>query len=97
MKMLTGMLRPTGGKIYFGDHEWCRTDLYQIGALIENPPIYENLRVRTLKLVLPKERIYEVLDTVDLKNTGKKRTGHFFYGMKQRLERGRSFRTGTVF
>ena len=89
--MITGMLRPTGGKIYFGDHEWCRKDLNQIGALIENPPIYENLtaeenlRVHTLQLGLPDERIRQVLDTVDLKNTGKKKAGQFSYGMKQRL------------
>ena len=91
LKMITGMLRPTGGKIYFGDHEWCRKDLNQIGALIENPPIYENLtaeenlRVHTLQLGLPDERIRQVLDTVDLKNTGKKKAGQFSYGMKQRL------------
>ena len=91
LKMITGMLRPTGGKIYFGDHEWCRKDLNQIGALIEHPPIYENLtaeenlRVHTLQLGLPDERIRQVLDTVDLKNTGKKKAGQFSYGMKQRL------------
>ena len=91
LKMITGMLRPTGGKIYFGDHEWCRKDLNQIGALIENPPIYENLtaeenlRVHTPQLGLPDERIRQVLDTVDLKNTGKKKAGQFSYGMKQRL------------
>ena len=91
LKMITGMLRPTGGKIYFGDHEWYRKDLYQIGALIENPPIYENLtaeenlRVHTLQRGLPEERIRQVLETVDLKHTGKKRAGQFSYGMKQRL------------
>ena len=89
--MIAGMLRPTGGKIYFGDHEWCRKDLYQIGGLIENPPIYENLtaeenlRVHTLQRGLPEERIHQVLETVDLKHTGKKRAGQFSYGMKQRL------------
>ena len=85
LKMIAGMLRPTGGKIYFGDHEWCRKDLYQIGALIENPPIEENLRVHTLQRGLPEERIHQVLETVDLKHTGKKRAGQFSYGMKQRL------------
>ena len=91
LKMIAGMLRPTGGKIYFGDHEWYRKDLYQIGALIKNPPIYENLtaeenlRVHTLQRGLPEERIRQVLETVDLKHTGKKRAGQFSYGMKQRL------------
>ena len=34
---------------------------------------------------LPEERIDEVLDIVDLKNTGKKRAAKFSMGMKQRL------------
>lgn len=91
LKMVTGMLRPTEGKIFFKGHEWRRKDLYHIGALIENPPVYENLtaeenlRVRTLELGLPDKRIAEVLEMVDLTNTGKKRAGQFSYGMKQRL------------
>ena len=34
---------------------------------------------------LPKERIEEVLEIVDLKDTGKKRTAQFSMGMKQRM------------
>ena len=62
-----------------------------IGALIESPPLYENLtarenlKVRTLMLGLPDSRIDEVLKIVDLTNTGKKRAGQFSMGMKQRL------------
>ena len=43
LKMLTGMMKPTAGKIYFDGKLWDRKDLSKIGALIENPPIYENL------------------------------------------------------
>ena len=43
LKMLTGMMKPTAGKVYFDGKLLDRKDLSKIGALIENPPIYENL------------------------------------------------------
>lgn len=91
LKMLTGMLRPTSGKIEFDGNPWNRADLNKIGALIENPPIYENLtawenlKVRTTFFGLPDTRITEVLKIVDLTDTGKKKSGQFSMGMKQRL------------
>lgn len=91
LKMITGMLRPTSGSIRFDGHEWSRRDLSRIGALIETPPLYdnltakENLRVRTTMLGLPESKIGEVLQTVDLTETGTKRAGQFSMGMKQRL------------
>ncbi|KOS00339.1 lantibiotic protection ABC transporter ATP-binding protein [Paenibacillus polymyxa] len=91
LKMLTGMLRPTSGEILFQGKPWSRKDLAQIGALIESPPLYENLtarenlKVRTTLLGLPDSRIDEVLNIVDLAHTGKKRSGQFSMGMKQRL------------
>lgn len=91
LKMITGMLHKSSGEILFDGHQWSRKDLADIGALIETPPLYENLtarenlKVRTLLLGLPDSRIDEVLEIVDLKNTGKKRSGQFSLGMKQRL------------
>lgn len=91
LKMITGILRPTSGEIEFDGHPWSRRDLRSIGALIETPPLYENLtayenlKARTLALSLPESRIKEVLETVQLQNTGKKKAGHFSLGMKQRL------------
>ena len=91
LKMLTGMITPSSGEICFKGKPWERTDLLQIGALIENPPIYENLtafenlKVRALLYNLPDSRINEVLEIVNLTNTGKKRSGQFSMGMKQRL------------
>lgn len=85
LKMLTGILRPTSGEIEFDGHAWNRSDLQSIGALIEMPPLYENLKVRTLALGLPDARIEEVLRIVDLTDTRKKKSGHFSLGMKQRL------------
>ena len=91
LKMITGMLHPTSGEIVFNGHDWSRKDLEQIGALIETPPLYENLsavenlEVRATLLNIPKKQIGEVLETVDLKNTGRKKAGQFSMGMKQRL------------
>ena len=91
LKMLTGILRPTGGRILFDGHEWSRKDLAETGALIETPPVYENLsawenlKVRALLLGVSDERIREVLELVDLAGTGKKKAGAFSMGMKQRL------------
>ncbi len=91
LKMITGILKPTSGTILFDGHPWERKDLNHIGALIEMPPLYENLtayenlKVRTTLLGLKDSRIDEVLEIVRLTNTGKKRAGQFSLGMKQRL------------
>lgn len=91
LKMITGILKPTSGSIEFDGHLWKRNDLEHIGALIEMPPLYENLtayenlKVRTALLGLDDARINEVLQIVQLTNTGKKRAGQFSLGMKQRL------------
>lgn len=91
LKMIMGIARPSSGTISFQGKPWNREALQDIGALIENPPLYgnltaqENLRVRTTALGLPKSRIDEVLDIVDLKNTGSKKAKQFSMGMKQRL------------
>ena len=91
LKMITGILKPTSGEMLFDGQLWSREVLAQIGALIENPPIYENLsarenlKVRALLLGVDESRIDEVLSIVNLKNTGKKKAGQFSLGMKQRL------------
>lgn len=91
LKMITGILHPSDGDIIFDGHPWTRNDLQHIGALIETPPLYENLtayenlKVRATLLGLPDTRIDEVLETVNLTNTGKKKAGQFSLGMKQRL------------
>lgn len=91
LKMITGILKPTSGIIEFDGHPWSRKDLSSIGALIETPPLYENLtayenlKVRATLLGIDDERIDEVLQIVRLTDTGKKRAGQFSLGMKQRL------------
>lgn len=91
LKMIVGLLRPTGGQIFFNRKLWERESLTKIGSLIESPALYgnltaeENLLVHTRLLGIPHEKIHEVLETVDLKNTGKKKASQFSMGMKQRL------------
>lgn len=91
LKMLSGLSRPTSGEILFEGHPWSRKDLKDIGALIETPPIYENLtawenlKVKALLLGVSEERMQEVLEIVNLTDTGRKRAGAFSLGMKQRL------------
>ncbi|MDE7250016.1 MAG: lantibiotic protection ABC transporter ATP-binding protein [Lachnospiraceae bacterium] len=91
LKTMTGLLRPSSGEIYFKGHKWSRKDLENIGSLIENPPIYENLtawenmKVRALLIGAADERIREVLKITDIADTGRKRAGAFSLGMKQRL------------
>ena len=51
LKMITGMLHKTSGEIIFEGHSWSRNDLRKIGALIESPPLYENLTAREKLLI----------------------------------------------
>ena len=91
LKIITGLLKQTSGQVTFNGKQWTRKDLVHIGSLIENAPLYgnltakENLEVINTILGLPKERIEEVLQIVDLTNTGSKRVMDFSMGMKQRL------------
>ena len=91
LKMISGMINPTSGEIIYKEKPWSRNDLLEIGSLIEQSPIYENLtarenlKVRTLLYNLPDSRIEEVLEIVNLTNTGNKKAGKFSMGMKQRL------------
>ena len=79
LKIITGMIQPSSGEIFFDGRKWERKDLLKIGALIEEPPVYENLtafenlKVRALLYNLPNSRIEEVLKLVGLTNTGKKK------------------------
>nr|WGD69941.1 lantibiotic protection ABC transporter ATP-binding protein [Bacillus subtilis] len=91
LKILTGILRKTSGEVFFDGHKWKRSDLQNIGSLIEAPPLYDNLtafenvKVHATLLVLSEDRIHSVLKTVDMQDAGKKRAGQFSMGMMRRL------------
>jgi ABC-2 type transport system ATP-binding protein len=91
LKLLTGMLHPTEGKVLFKGNPLTTRDLFFVGSLIDEPALYdnltaqENLKVRTIPLGIDSRKIDEVLDVVNLQNTKNKRVKHFSLGMKQRL------------
>lgn len=91
LKMITGIITPTSGEIFFNNHPWTRKDLLSIGSLIESPPLYENLtafenlKVRATLMGISIDKCNEALQKMDLMDTKNKKTSDFSLGMKQRL------------
>jgi len=94
LKMLTSLTRPTSGSISLFENDLAQSKkgLEYVGAIIENPGIfdnmtaYQNLKVKFLAMGNKNyEKIDELLKLVELDKTGKKKTKNFSYGMKQRL------------
>ena len=95
IRLLLGLLKKNGGTISLFDKptEKARIEsLSKIGALIENPSLYENLNAQeNLKIAanyrgnISKERINEVLDIVKLSYAKGKKVKAYSLGMKQRL------------
>lgn len=94
LSLLLGLMRLQKGSITIFGKE-LKSDriniLKKIGALIETPSFYghltarENLEVYRNVYGVDKDRVEEVLQLVDLVDTGKKKARHFSLGMKQRL------------
>lgn len=94
LRMISGLAKPTEGEIsLFGrsgkDLKEVRS---RIGCLIEAPGLYgnmtayENLMIKCRLFGITKRGyIEELLDTVGLKDVGKKKTKQYSLGMKQRL------------
>jgi ABC-2 type transport system ATP-binding protein len=91
LKMITGILKPTSGEILFNNHPWTRKDLWDIGSLIESPPLYENLtafenlKVRAVLMGISLNKCNEVLRKMDLVSAKDNKVAEFSLGMKQRL------------
>ncbi|MCY9196109.1 ABC transporter ATP-binding protein [Bacillus atrophaeus] len=95
MKMLTSLIKPTGGEIEILGHKLTNTSykvLGRIGSMIEYPIFYEKLTAQeNLELHCEymgyhdKNLIQEVLGMVNLKNIEDKAVKTFSLGMKQRL------------
>lgn len=95
LKMILGLVRPTGGDIsVFGLPMSSRRRLRilkQVGSLIESPSYYghltgeENLRIVQTMRGVPARHIQEVLEIVRLADQKNKHVAHYSLGMKQRL------------
>lgn len=94
LRLILGLLRKQAGTISIFGKPFLENRipiLKNIGSLIESPSLYghltalENLRIQQVLYQCPKSRILEVLNTVGLSDTGKKKAGQFSLGMKQRL------------
>jgi ABC-type multidrug transport system ATPase subunit len=94
LRLLLGLLKKQDGEITVFNNSFASNRieiLRKTGSLIESPSLYghltavENLLVWQKLYQCPKARIQEVLETVGLPDTGKKRTEQFSLGMKQRL------------
>ncbi len=95
MKLLLGLVRPTGGKIHLFGEEHSRfpkQDYNRIGSMIEAPAFYENLTARENLQILArlrgqhrKDTVERALSVVGLQQEEKKQFRRFSVGMRQRL------------
>ncbi|NEG88571.1 ATP-binding cassette domain-containing protein [Bifidobacterium aerophilum] len=98
MKMTAGLAMPNDGEITVFGHAGHGTahasgGVRRVGALIENPGLlphmsaFDTMMAQALALGVadPKPVCRDLLDQVGLGNTGRKKTGGFSLGMKQRL------------
>src|SRR5678809_1192658 len=95
LRMLLGLVKPTSGVIKFpvrdSSWEYLRARA-RVGAIIETPAFYENFSARrNLQLLaslsggVPKKRVEEVLELVDLRDRAEDPVKVYSYGMRQRL------------
>lgn len=95
IRLILGLIKASSGTILIGEqsiHKNRIQVLSNIGALIENPSLYEHLSaIDNLRITanyrgnISKERITEVLDIVKLSHVTLKKVKTFSLGMKQRL------------
>lgn len=94
MKMISGLSTQTDGEIYLFGKTGRELDEIRnrIGCLIEAPGLYhnmsayDNIRIKCMLMGLDnKKYIEELLEIVGLEKAGRKKTGKFSLGMKQRL------------
>jgi lantibiotic transport system ATP-binding protein len=94
LRLLLGLIKKQQGdiRVFNKSLQQHRIEILQnTGSMIESPSLYshltaaENLQLLQKIYQCPKERISQVLQTVGLPDTGKKKVGQFSLGMKQRL------------
>ena len=92
LRMLLGLIKPSSGTAsVLGRSPGAPQTLEKVGALVESPAFYpylsgrDNLRVMASYSGASKNRISEVLDTVELSGRAKDKFKKYSLGMKQRL------------
>lgn len=91
MKMILNMIYSNGGSIELFGKEADDNARKKIGSLIEAPGLYknctayENLHRFSLLYGGTEKEIKDILEIVNLTDTGKKKAGEFSLGMRQRL------------
>lgn len=100
IKMILGLISPDSGNVYIGGEPLSpanRSILAKVGAMIESPAFYgnasgeQNLRLFADLYGVPRARVGEVLEMVDMAGATKKRVDRYSLGMKQRLGIARAF------
>ncbi|WP_080875609.1 ABC transporter ATP-binding protein [Oceanobacillus timonensis] len=95
MRMIAGLSFPTSGELYLFHHssqKALQTARKQMGSMIENPSILDNMNARDnlrvhkiMKGIQEENAEQRVLELVGLGHTGKKKAKDFSLGMRQRL------------
>ncbi len=96
IRIICGLQSPTAGTYSIYDAPYSSKEIYKsrrrMGGIIESPALYGNMsakeNLRHQFLLLGKPSFYEIdklLESVDLKDTGKKPVRNFSLGMRQRL------------
>jgi len=91
IRMILGLTGITDGSFKLFDGENISSARKRVGSLIESPAIFrnmtasQNLDIYCTMLGADKKTIPDILKTVGLSDTGKKKSGDFSLGMKQRL------------
>ena len=92
LRMLLGLIKPSSGTAsVLGRTPGAPQTLERVGALVESPAFYpylsgrDNLRVMASYSGASKNRISEVLETVELSGRAKDKFKKYSLGMKQRL------------
>jgi ABC-2 type transport system ATP-binding protein len=92
LRILTGLIAPTSGSVrVLGGRPGQADVLGRIGSMIESPAFYpylsglDNLRLLAEYAEVPRAKINEVLELVDLADRARDRFSTYSLGMKQRL------------
>ena len=96
LRMLLGLIKPTGGSATINGQPYreLRAPLHVVGAALEASGAYpgrtarNHLRVQAMVGDVPRSRVDEILELVNLTDAADRRVGQFSLGMRQRPASG---------